>query len=277
MAGEPTVAMLTDFGLEDAYVGVMKSVILTRLPECSIIDLCHSLAPQNVKGAAYLAWTAYKYLPERAVLLCVVDPGVGTERRGIAVRWPGGYFIGPDNGWLSYIVRDALGAEIEGHSAPIPAGWRVVHLTKDNLWLKPVSSTFHGRDIFAPVTAALAGGEPVDDLGEPCQDLVAFPTEPTVLADGSVCGEVIHIDHFGNLITDIPAPWLPERFAVKIAGGTVSGPFTSYQADSPLVALVGSSGMLEIASPNSSAAHLVGVTIGADAIVRSAPDDAGDQ
>jgi hypothetical protein len=265
--------MLTDFGFEDTYVGVMKSVILTRLPECSIIDLCHSVAPQNVRGAAYLAWTAYKYLPERAVVLCVVDPGVGTERRGIAVRWPGGYFIGPDNGWLSYIIRDITGADIETDSVPVPSGWRVVHLTKDDLWLKPVSRTFHGRDIFAPVTAALAGGEPVDDLGEPCTDLVAFPTEPTVLADGSISGEVIHIDHFGNLITDIPEGWLPARFTVKLAGGTVSGPASSYQEDSPLVALVGSTGLLEVASPNASAAHLIGVTVGASVIVRSADDE----
>ncbi len=265
--------MLTDFGFEDAYVGVMKSVILNRLPECSLIDLCHTVAPQNIKGAAYLAWASYKYVPERGVILCVVDPGVGTERRGIAVRWPGGCFVGPDNGWLSYIVRDVTGAEIEGNTVPVPPGWRVAHLTRDDLWLKPVSRTFHGRDIFAPIAAALAGGEPVDDLGDLCHDLVAFPTEPTVMADGSISSEVIHIDHFGNLITDIPEGWLPASFTVKIGGGTVYGPASSYQEDSPLVALVGSTGLLEIAAPNASAAHLIGVTTGAAVTVKAASEN----
>ncbi len=261
MARIPTVALLTDFGHEDAYVGVMKSVVLSRRPDCQFIDLSHAIGPQQVRQAAYLAWTAHRYLPSGTVLLCVVDPGVGTERRAIAVTWPRGTFVGPDNGWLSYILQESGGNPKNGCTS-LPEDWRAVELTNSDLWLTPLSDTFHGRDIFAPVAARLASGDPLEDMGTPCDDLVAFSTSPSKSDGGSVAGEVIHVDHFGNLITNITAFDLPEEFTVWLGGGSVHGPARSYQSEGPLVALVGSSGLLEVGAPNGHAGRLVRVGIG---------------
>ncbi|HZT97190.1 MAG TPA: SAM-dependent chlorinase/fluorinase [Chloroflexota bacterium] len=261
MARTPTVALLTDFGYEDTYVGVVKSVILSRRPDCRFIDLSHAVAPQSVREAAYLAWTAHRYLPSGTVLLCVVDPGVGTERRAMAATWPRGAFVGPDNGWLSFILQEAGATPTDGR-ARLPEGWRAVELTNSDLWLTPLSDTFHGRDIFAPVAARLAAGDPLEDAGTPCDELVAFSSSPKRSGDGTVTGEILHVDHFGNLITNITAFDLPESFTVQVAGGSVSGPARSYQSDAPLVALVGSSGLLEVGAPNGSAGRLLRASVG---------------
>jgi S-adenosylmethionine hydrolase len=265
------VSLLTDFGLEDAYVGIMKSVILSRCRNCVLIDLSHNVAPQNVRGAAYLLWTAQPYLPSGTVSLVVVDPGVGTKRRPIAVAAPQGYFVGPDNGFLSYVLAEA-GAQAHGTNLiSLPLEWRAVVLTNEEFWLKPVSNTFHGRDIFAPAAAALAAGVPLERLGSPVNAIVAFPF-PRPSHDGdAIHGQVIHVDHFGNLISDIRARDLPPQFTVTVASYTVEGPATSYQSGNTqsLVALVGSAGLLEIAAPNGHAASMLGITIGAPLEVRA--------
>src|SRR5579872_656555 len=250
----PLIALLTDFGNEDVYVGVMKSVIAGR---CStpMVDLSHSVTPQNIAQAAYLFSTAYRFLPGGAVALCVVDPGVGTERAAIAVEWPGGYFVGPDNGWLTYVVREARGRDSAAETAAVPDGWTAVELANPAFRLPAVSGTFHGRDIFAPATAALASGTAIGELGPARDSLVTINIATPVSAGGDINGQVIHVDHFGNLVTNITKDRLARRFSVSIRGRAIEGPAASYQENEPLVTLVGSSGHLEIAVPNGSAAE----------------------
>jgi S-adenosylmethionine hydrolase len=270
----PIVALLTDFGVEDAYVGVMKSVIAGRCAT-TILDISHAVQPQNIAQAAYLLWSAYKYLPERAVTVGIVDPGVGTSRKAVAVRWPRGHFVGPDNGWMSYVIRDFRAQESGAAAGELPRGWEGVELTEPRFWLDPVSDTFHGRDIFAPVAAALVNGTSLSELGSPLASLTLLEIPPPTGGDGSVRGHVIHVDHFGNLITDVPAGFLPERYAVAIGSGTVEGPARSYESPDPLVALVGSSGSLEIAAPGGSAARLIRAAVGDPVSVTSAKKSGG--
>jgi len=258
----PVIALLTDFGFEDTYLGVMKSVVLTRCPDATFLDVCHLVTPQNVRQAAFLMWTAYQFLPQGTVTVSVIDPGVGTDRKPIAVSWPRGFFVGPDNGWLSYVLRDANGHESEEGATALPAGWKAVHLDVPRFWLTQVSSTFHGRDIFAPVAGSIAAGAAFDELGSPLQSIQTLKPERVQGEDGVVRGRVIHVDHFGNLITDIGAVHLSDRFTVTLGGGTIEGPERSYQSASPLVALIGSNGLLEIAAPNSNASRLIMVGVG---------------
>lgn len=257
----PVIALLTDFGQEDAYVGVMKSVIATRC-DARVLDLSHGVTPHNVAQAAYLLSTAYTFLPRGTVTICVVDPGVGGKRRPIAARWPSGWFVGPDNGWLTYVLRD----ENRGHTGPgqngLPHDWEAVELTNSRYFLDRVSRTFHGRDIFAPCGAALAAGTPMKELGPGIDTLVTIDIKQPLEQEGRVTGCVLHVDHFGNLITDIPASHLSDSFTVLVGGGTIHGPATSYQSAEPLIALVGSGGLLEIAAPNGSAHRLTGIGVG---------------
>jgi S-adenosylmethionine hydrolase len=266
---KPVIALMTDFGLADTYVGQMKSVIAART-SASVIDLTHSVAPQNVLHAAYLFSTAHPYLPDGAVIVCIADPGVGTDRSPIAVQWTRGYLVGPDNGWLSYLVRDVSAANAESAETPIPEGWTVAALENPAYQLTPVSRTFHGRDIFAPAAAALAEGTAIEELGPKRDSLVTLAVPMPVDDGGTVRGQVVHVDNFGNLITNIPSAYLGASILVSIAGGEIRGPAQSYQAK-PFAALVGSSGVLEIAAPNANAARLLGIGIGAPVSVTNQP------
>src|SRR6516162_9338661 len=184
----PVVALLTDFGLSDGYVGVMKAVILGLAPGLPIIDLTHEVPPQDVRHGAWLLHTTWRYLPEGSVCLAVVDPGVGTPRRPVAFTAGGRCFVGPDNGLFSYVV----------HAAEVSAA---VVLDRPEYHLSPVSATFHGRDIFAPGCGPLAGGAPRAAMGSPLDPatLIAFEApRPEPRADG-LLGHVLHVDHFGNL------------------------------------------------------------------------------
>jgi S-adenosylmethionine hydrolase len=263
-----TLALMTDFGTSDTYVGAMKAVISSRC-HCHIIDITHEIPPGDIVRAAYFMGTIYRFLPSDSVAVCVVDPGVGTDRRGLAVRWPGGYFVGPDNGWLSSVIRECSGRDIDEGSMSLPEGWRAVALDNPGHWLPKVSRTFHGRDIFAPVAAALVTGVPLEALGQEVDSLVSITVHRPADKDGSIHGHVIHVDRFGNLITDIPEAFLSDRFTVAVGGGIVDGPAKSYQNADPVIAIVGSSGCLEIAAPNGSAARLIMVAVGAEVVVTS--------
>ncbi len=249
------ITLLTDFGTKDPYVAIMRAVILRINPAATIVDLCHDISPQDVEEAAFVLSTAYPYFPEDAVHLIVVDPGVGSERRAIAARTPRGTFVAPDNGVLSYVFARELVSQ-------------VVHLTNATYWLSPVSDTFHGRDIFAPAAAHLSLGLALADLGPAISDPVRFDiTEPQAQNDGTIVGQVLYIDGFGNLITNIPGERLPAGRAlrVRIAGQNVAGPLKAYAEvrDGQLLALVDSSGYLEIAVRNGSAAATLRVGRGA--------------
>jgi hypothetical protein len=270
----PIVTLTTDFGLTDPYVAAMKGGLLSINPWLTIVDVTHDVLQGRVLQAVFLTQCAWPFFPADAIHVAVVDPGVGTERRAIALETPRGRYVGPDNGVLSSALPDAArpGASEAPGLMQLPAGYRGVSITNRRYMLEPVSATFHGRDIFAPAAAHLAVGVPIDDLGEQIDSIIALPPlRATRDADGSLRARVLHIDRFGNVITDVRAVDLPEApFVVDIAGRAVPGPVRTYAVATGLAAIVGSSGYLEIALPNGSAADELGVDIGAAAVLRPA-------
>jgi S-adenosylmethionine hydrolase len=260
------IFFLSDFGLSDTYVGVVKAVILGSAPDARIVDLTHDVPPQDIRAGAFALMTAAPYLPADAVVLAVVDPGVGTARRPIAVQVNGRAFVGPDNGLLSWAI-----------GASEPDG--CVVLDQPRFWRPTVSTTFHGRDLFGPVAAHLARGVPLARLGSPIDTIEELPS-PTarrvVDGDGRISeahGEVIHVDRFGNLVTSLSASDLPPDPVVTVQGRTVVGlarhfqPAGSAPGADGLIALIGSAGLMEIAVPNGSAATMIGAEVGTDVFV----------
>ncbi|GHO92058.1 hypothetical protein KSF_021060 [Reticulibacter mediterranei] len=198
----PVVAFMTDFGLGDGDVGVMKGVALGITPEAQIVDITHDVAPQNVSSGAWILAASYRYFPKGTVFVCVVDPGVGSTRRPIAVRAGDWIFVGPDNGLFDRVL-----AEQTFHEA--------VTLANPAYRLQQVSSTFHGRDIFAPAGAHLAGGVALAELGERLElaDLVHIDPSLAARQGERIEAEVLHIDNFGNIITNIPLSLVPDLFS----------------------------------------------------------------
>ncbi|MEN9934470.1 MAG: hypothetical protein RLZZ387_1049 [Chloroflexota bacterium] len=257
------VTLTTDFGLLDGYVGTMKGVILGIAPETRIIDITHSIGPQEIHQGAYIVQTFYPYFPHGTVHMVVVDPGVGSGRRQIALVTPEAMFVGPDNGVLTYAWRD--GVARWGREA-----LTVYELTERRYWLQRVSNTFHGRDIFAPVAAQLASGVPPSALGPRLDGLKEAALEqPAPGRSGELVGRIIHVDHFGNCITNITPEHLSDsglegRVTVQIIDQRIPGLYRTYAEGTPgsLLALLGSSGRLELAVCNGSAARTLGVGMG---------------
>ena len=256
------ITLLTDFGTRDAYVAAMKGVILSMNRDVTIVDISHEVAAQDVVEGAWVLASAFRYFPPGTVHLAVVDPGVGGERRAIAAEAGEWRFAGPDNGVLTWALECA-------------GDVRAVELTNAKYVRPDVSATFHGRDVFAPVAAHLAAGVPLDDLGPRVDDLARLPVaQPRVKGDALV-GEVLHVDRFGNLITNIDRATL-ERFApgaavrVEIEGHDV-GPLRRAYADASvgeLLALIESTGRLEVAVREGSAAAALGCARGTAVIIR---------
>jgi len=251
----PPIVLLTDFGFRDSYVGVMKGVIRSVSRTAEIIDLSHNIMPQDVAEAAFVLSASYTYFPEGTIFVCVVDPGVGTERAVLYMRAGGKVFLAPDNGLLS-VIEEACGRE------------EVRKVTERAYFLAKPSTTFHGRDIFAPVAAHLAEGLEPQKLGPVQRHIrkLRLP-KPVRAADGSLRGEIIYIDQFGNLITNIrqstltQGPEAPgEQVVVRVKRREVKGLAKTYAEREPgeLLALVGSSGYLEIAVNQGSAAAMLG-------------------
>lgn len=271
MTPNPIIALLTDFGLADAYVGTMKGVVLSICPSARLVDLTHHVPPQDVRAAAYLLSTAFRHFPPDTIFLIVVDPGVGTAREAIAVETAHGIYVAPNNGVLSFVLP-----HVEVRHAVV--------LENPQYQLASVSRTFHGRDVFAPAAAHLAAGVPITDLGPAVPELFKLDPPRLDVGERSAAGEVLSIDHFGNVITSIgPLAWEndhltltpdaevsePRSFPaqtcrVEIAGQTLSGVLPTYGAAAPgaLLALVGSSGQLEIGANQGSAASLLHVKTG---------------
>jgi S-adenosylmethionine hydrolase len=205
-AVRPTVALLTDFGGGDGDVGVMKGVIARIVPEVLLIDITHEVSPQNVASAAWILASSYRYFPARTVFVCVIDPGVGSSRRAIALHAGEWFFVGPDNGLFSYIM-----SQESIHSA--------VCLTNPVYHLPQVSSTFHGRDIFAPTGAHLASNadEVFAKLGPSLdpQTLISLSTLNARRRGTAIEASILHVDRFGNLITSIPLSMVPELFSAR--------------------------------------------------------------
>lgn len=204
----PVVALLTDFGAGDGDVGVMKGVIIGIAPQAQIIDITHEVAAQNIASAAWILASAYRYFPAGTVFVCVIDPGVGSNRGAIALHAGNWFFVGPDNGLFSYVLEEQ---EIHG----------AVELANPAYRLAQISSTFHGRDIFAPAGAHLAqsAGKVFPQLGpslDPAR-LIKLPTLQARRHGSRVEGHILHVDHFGNLITSIPLSMVPELFTSRQA------------------------------------------------------------
>ena len=232
----PVISLLTDFGVVDPYVGVMKGVILNICPAARIVDLTHDVPPQDIVSAGYLLESSWRFFPPGTVHVAVVDPGVGSDRRILAASFLGHFFIAPDNGLLPIAL---------GSSCPD----EMVLVENRDFSLKEVSQTFHGRDIFAPVAAHLANGLELSALGSPCANWVnAELPRPERGSSGEIEGEVIYIDRFGNLVTNISEAELSGECNVEVEGRTIHGLVLSYAAaaQGELLAIIGSTGRLEI-------------------------------
>lgn len=241
------VTLLTDFGTADSYVAEMKGVIFTLAPGATLVDITHAVPPGDVRSCAYLLARTWHRFPAGTVHLVVVDPGVGTDRLAVALRARGHAFVGPDNGIFTPVFRDA---EVEIVTLPTPAD---------------ASPTFHGRDLFAPAAAALANGTPIASLGEPLAELphrLAY-TEPRYEGK-SIVGEILYVDRFGTLITNLTPEMVPAYASIEVEGLDI-GPLRRTFGDVPtggLLAYVGSGGEVEVAVRDGSAARRLGLGVG---------------
>jgi S-adenosylmethionine hydrolase len=252
----PVITLTSDFGLADGYVASMKAVILTVCSEARVVDITHEIPPGDVMRGALILEATAPHFPAGTVHLAVVDPGVGSGRKGIAASSGGHFFVGPDNGLLTPFL-DAPGAAAYALPEPGP----------------DVSATFHGRDVFAPAAARLAGGADITSLGEPLENPVKLDWPTAEVTGDEIRGEVIYIDRFGNCATSIRTGDLETGagYTVK-AGGRDVGPVRKYYAEAPpgeALALINSMGRLEIAVNGGSAAEVLGLKLGDGVIVKS--------
>jgi S-adenosylmethionine hydrolase len=255
------ITLLTDFGLKDGNVGVMKGVIWGIAPEAQIADLSHNINPQNVPEAALILLRSAFYFPKDTVHVIVVDPGVGTARRPIAAQIGEQRFVCPDNGVLTMILERA---EAEGWPVEI------VHLDKPKYWLPEVSHVFHGRDIFAPCGAHLAAGVPLKKLGTLIHDPLRLELPKPQRTSNGWSGQVIHIDHFGNVASNIRQEHLgqvlehKERITVRLRGAEIESLVDTFgqRSTGDLVALMGSTGNLIVSVVDGNAAVQLGAQVG---------------
>lgn len=260
-AAPPVITLTTDFGTADAFVGVMKGVILRTAPTARIVDLTHAVPPQNVLAGAHALWSATRWFPKGTIHLAVVDPGVGTRRRALAVETRDGWFVGPDNGLLS-------------RAAPRASIRRILDVSRSPVRLRPMSQTFHGRDVFAPVAAALAAGADPRTLGRAVRTMERLRVPAPRRRGTRLHGEVLWIDGFGNLATNVAratlenAPFRARRLSVTIGDQVL--PLRSSYARVPAdaaVALVNSSDLVEVAVNRGSAAHRFAARVGTPIVV----------
>ncbi len=247
------VTLLTDFGLQDTYVGQMKAAIFDLAPVALVVDLTHAVPPQDVFAGAFLLWSAVETFPIGTVHVAVVDPGVGSPRRAVALQSRrGDVFVGPDNGLLVPAL-DRLGGLASAVALDRPEFWRLPAAS--------ASATFHGRDIFAPVAGHLAAGASVSRVGTP---VLAVERHMTLPQPRGSDGEVLHVDRYGNLVTNFASSRVPRaHYHLRVNGQRAPGaPFYAAVEPGQLLALVGSTGLVEISARNASAAELTGARRG---------------
>jgi S-adenosylmethionine hydrolase len=259
----PVIVLLTDFGQRDPYVGAMKGAILSVCPEATLVDLLHEVPPHDVFAGALALDAAYRHFPEGTVFVAVVDPGVGSERRPIAIGAGGWLFVGPDNGLFTFVL--------DAHPSAL------VHLLAEaSLFRDPVSPVFHGRDLFGPVAGRLAGGLPLDEVGPRVADPVRLELPPKVRTEAGWEGAVVHVDRFGNLITNILEADLRRLAghrldALEVGLGGRWLPLARSYSDVEVgraCALIGSTGRVEVAVHRGRADASTGVASGAPVRVR---------
>lgn len=258
ISADPIITLLTDFGESDPYTGAMKGVILSICPKARIIDLSHTIQKHNIhEGALYLLSVA-KYFPKNTIHLVVVDPGVGTSRKPLIIQSRNYYFVGPDNGVLSLAVLDD---KVQ----------KIIEISNDTYFLKPVSNTFHGRDIFAPIAAYLAANRSIEKFGSEVRDWVQLEIPKVRVEGNKIQGEIIHIDTFGNVITNISQEILQqiqksEKGFIQIQINEFESTIklcTSYDqvGTGELLGIFGSFNLLEIARNQDSAAAALNVQV----------------
>ena len=259
---KPPITLLTDFGNGDYFVAAMKGVIVTYNPSARIIDITHDIPAQDIEAAAFTLFAAHRAFPKGTIHIAVVDPGVGSDRRPILIKAAGQFFVGPDNGIFSYVCDE---------SEP-----KVFHVD-DPLWFRrPVSDTFHGRDVFAPLAGWLSLGATPKRIGKEIYDYVRLPSlQPVATQDGVITGRVIHIDHFGNCVTNITQRELTDKmtndgFRVTIQGRQVDTLRRFYAEETrgnQVFCIWGSAGFLEVAAKNQSVAKLLKAKRGDSVVV----------
>jgi S-adenosylmethionine hydrolase len=251
------ITLLTDFGLRDGYVGVMKGVILGIASQVQIADITHAIQAQDVREGAFALGRCAAYFPPGTIHVAVVDPGVGTRRRGLAARLGEQFFVGPDNGLFTLLYQQA-----QQRGDPI----ELVHLTQTRYWLPRLSSVFHGRDVFAPVAAHLANGIPLAELGPYIHDPVLLDIQQPERIPGGWRGQVVVVDNFGNLSTNLTQEHLQnmDNTCVRIAGRAIVGMVKTFgEAEAGvLVAMFGEENDLAIAVVNGNAAEELGAEVG---------------
>ena len=255
------ITLTTDFGTEDWFVGTMKGVIASINPRATVVDITHAIPGGDVRAGAFALAASYKYFPQGSVHVAIVDPGVGSKRRAIAIQTERYSFVGPDNGVLSFASR---GERIKAVRA----------LENETYFLKPISQTFHGRDVFAPVAAHLARGVSTAKFGPATRNFVRLDWPEANVHRGSIEGEVIYIDKFGNSITNIPASTVArlgdEHFEIFKGRKRICPIRTHYQSvpARQAVAVPGSSGYLEIAVNGGNASAMLGLRVGNRVTIR---------
>jgi len=256
MSSLPIITLTTDFGLGDHYVSAMKAVILGMAPDVRLVDISHQIPPHDVMAGAWVVRNSAMLFPPGTVHLVVVDPGVGTKRKPVALRIKGQYFVGPDNGTFSLIGEDY--------------DYQAVELNRKQFWNDEQSTTFHGRDVFAPVAAHLANGVKLESLGDPIEKLVTYRWAIPIADRDGIQGWIVHIDRFGNLISNIPSSLIEETvgdagFRIYVGNTILHSiqPTFGSVPDGEPVAYIGSSGTLEVAINKGNAKEMLGVEKGA--------------
>ncbi len=280
----PLVTVTSDFGMIDGFVAAMKGVILGICPDVRLMDISQYVPPQDVNHASFVLGTTFRYFSAPTIHLAVVDPGVGTGRYPILLVTPQGSFIGPDNGIFSYVLA-AYGSTLgellppdvrilDAVQADVPSTCQAFILDRSEYWAKAVSVTFHGRDIFAPVAGHLANGVPASELGSPIAllNMLYFPYPKARSAQIEGC--VIHIDRFGNLVTNLVFEEPIDMSShVEINDHRITGISHNYQSNNGLLAVKGSHGFLEIAYRNNNASEQISASVGTKVAVLFNPSD----
>jgi S-adenosylmethionine hydrolase len=253
----PVISLTTDFGLSDFDAGVLSGVIWSIAPQAKIAELTHAITPFNILEGAVVLGRCTPFFPDGSIHVAVVDPGVGTQRRGLAARLGGQFFVGPDNGLCTLMARQADDQNLT---------CEFYALDRPKYWLQDVTHVFHGRDIFAPAAAHLAAGLSIEEIGSRIKDPVMLNIPVPVQTVNGWRGTILHVDHFGNLTSNLTMIHLDGKsnIEVRVMNTVISGIYTTYGSVSAgqLISLIDDSGCLEIAVSRGSAEHLLGAGVG---------------
>ena len=275
IAALPIATLTTDFGTADGYVAAMKGVMLGINPGLALVDVSHEVPPQNVPHGAFVLAEAVRYFPAGAVHLAVVDPGVGGRRKPLLLVTPDASYVAPDNGLLTHALarygsaHDPRAEWLSPIRASLPPRCRAFELANPRYRLADVSHTFHSRDVFAPAAAYLSVGVPPEEFGPPVGEMIWLNVPPPAEGDGEIEGRVVHVDRYGNLISNIAlGDGGAGGVVVEMEGLRVEGLSRSYEEAGGVLAIVGSHGTVEIAVRNASAARQFSAGVGARVRVR---------